>query len=154
REAPVGDPTGSPRGALRHVRLPGVHPLLGSDAHGDLDGEAQDGEVPLPSLVEGGSGVVPRAPPPAPSGAVGGPDGEVARALRVLRDHREFAVPRQLSTPRGACVAEVAQSPLGPRTHPVGAIWCVGAALPAAPGAAESRPSGHVAKSWPEEPDA
>jgi hypothetical protein len=39
-----GAPPGLRDGASRHVRLLGVHPLLGSDAQGELGGEAQDGE--------------------------------------------------------------------------------------------------------------
>src|SRR3954452_18000149 len=98
--------------------------------------------------------MVPQAPPPIASGAAGRPDGEVARAFRVLRNHRQFAEPEQLSAPREARLAQVAQSPLEQGLHRVGAVRRSGAALPAATGATESRPPGHVANSWPEEPDA
>src|SRR3954467_9419275 len=54
--APTGRASAPPRGSPRHVRLLEVHPLLGSDAHGDLDGEAQDSEGPLPPIVEIDSG--------------------------------------------------------------------------------------------------
>ena len=53
-----------------------------------------------------------------------------------------------------AGLAQVAQSPLGQGADPVGAFRRTGAALPAASGSAETRPSGHVANSWHEEPDA
>ena len=53
-----------------------------------------------------------------------------------------------------AGLAEVAQSPLGQGPDRVGAFRRVGAAFPAASGSAEGRPSGHVANSWHEEPDA
>ena len=86
---PPGSPTGPPRRAPRHVRLLGVHPLLGSDAQGELGGEAQDGRGPPPAVPRVGGAVVPRAPPRPDRGAVGRPDGEATRALRVLRDHRQ-----------------------------------------------------------------
>ena len=54
--ASAGSPTGPPRRPPRHVRLPGVHPLLGSDAQGELGGEAQDGPGPFQPVPEGGSG--------------------------------------------------------------------------------------------------
>src|SRR6201986_1414959 len=57
--ASTGGPPGPPPGATWHVRLLGVHPLLGSDAQGDLDGEAQDGDGPLPPILEVDSGLVP-----------------------------------------------------------------------------------------------
>ena len=60
----------------------------------------------------------------------------------------------QLPVPREACLAQVAQSPLEQGAHPVGAFRRAGAALPAASGSAERRPSGHVANSWHEEPGA
>src|SRR5262249_37539990 len=82
------------------------------------------------------------------------PDGETARALRVLRDHRELAVPVHLSVPRAARLAQVAQPPLEQGVHPVGAFRRPGAALPAAPGPPEPRLPGHVATAWPEERDA
>src|SRR3954471_15392982 len=145
-----GAPPGAPRGTPWHVRLLGVHPLLGSDAQGDVDGEAQDGEGPLRPIPEVDSGVVPQAPSSIAPGAARRPDGEVARAFRVLRDHRQFAEPEPLSAPRETSLAQVAQSPLAQGLHPVGAIRRTGAALPAASGATESRPPGHVAKSWPE----
>ena len=52
--APAGGPTGPPRWAPRDVRLPGVHPLLGSDAQGELGGEAQDGQGRLRPVPEVG----------------------------------------------------------------------------------------------------
>ena len=37
-------PDRAPATTPRHVRLPGVHPLLGPDAQGELGGKAQDGQ--------------------------------------------------------------------------------------------------------------
>ena len=65
-----------------------------------------------------------------------------------------LAEPQPLSVPRDACLAQVAQPPLGQGPDPVGAFRRAGAALPAASGSAETRPSGHVANSWHEEPGA
>ena len=69
-------------------------------------------------------------------------------------DHRQYGEGRQLPVPREAGLAEVAQPPLGQGPDRVGAFRRVGAAFPAASGSAEGRPSGHVANSWHEEPDA
>src|SRR3954447_13289758 len=96
----------------------------------------------------------PRASTSAGQGAVAGPDGEAPRSFRVLRDRRHFREPRSLPVPREASLAQVAESPLGQGLDLVGAFRRPGAALPAAPGPAERRPSGQVANSWHEEPDA
>src|SRR5262245_59887071 len=85
---------------------------------------------------------------------MGRPDVEVARALRVLRDHRQYREPARLPLPCEARLAEVAQLPLEPGPHPLGALRRVGAALSAAPGSTAGRPTGHIANAWPEEPGA
>src|SRR5262249_33726259 len=153
-QVPVSRPGALARGPPRHVRIPGVHPLLGPDSQGRLGGEAQDGQGPVQPVAEIGGALVPRAPPPPDPGAVGRPDEQAARALRVLRGHRQYGEGRQLPVPRETGLAEVAEPPFEQRPDLVGALRRAGAALSAAPGSAEGCPSGHVANSWPEGPDA
>ena len=153
-----GRPPGSPPGP-RDER-PGTFDFLGFTHYwgrtlkGNWAVKRKTAEEPLPPVPEVGGAVVPRAPPPPDQGAVGRPDEEAAGALRVLRDHRQYREPQPLPVPREACLAQVAQSPLGQGPHPVGAFRRAGAALPAASGSAEMHPSGHVANSWHEEPGA
>ena len=153
--ASPGAPTG-PRDGARHVRLPGVHPLLGSDAQGELGGEAQDGKDRF------------RRP--------------LSRVADWCRRHRHLPIwrssERRSRKLRGhfayyGITGNIASlEPLSPRRSNAGwhkwlsrrseqARITVGAFRRALGSVTRclrpesfTHPSGHVANSWPEEPDA
>ena len=98
------------RGRPGHVRLSGVHPLLGAIPERELGSEAEDGGQPVHAGGQDDRPVVPAASPRSDCGATRGTVPEAPRSRGVLRDHGQQpgVVP---FLPRGAQgLAEVAHA--------------------------------------------
>ena len=86
-------PSKSKRGGSQRERsfaMLGFTPLLGTLQEGAMGGQAQDGEGPIQPGAEGNRALVPHAPALADARAVGGAEPQAARALCLLRPHRQL----------------------------------------------------------------
>ena len=84
---PQGERKGPDGGRPGHVRLPGVHALLGAISEGELGSEAEDGGQPVHAGGQDDLPMVPVSSPRSDCGATRGTLPETPRARGVLRDH-------------------------------------------------------------------
>src|SRR5271157_796923 len=75
------------------IRLPGIHPLLGSKLKGRMGGQAHDGEKSIEANASIALRLVPAEPASADRGSTPDAQAEVARPLCVLWDHRQLPQP-------------------------------------------------------------
>ena len=119
---PQGERQGAGRGRTGHVRLPGIHALLGAIPEGNLDPEAEDGGQPVHA---GGQDDLPVVPVPSTRPdwrAARGTLPEAPRARGVLRDHGQQPGVGSFS-PRGARgLAEVAHAATASMAHVLGLV--------------------------------
>jgi len=92
------------------LRSAGLHPLLGEVAAWVVGDQAEDGQGSSESGDQPDRTVVPRAPPCASTRATPRARAEAARALRVLRDHRELVRLEWLPARGQATLVLLAQS--------------------------------------------
>ncbi len=113
------------------LRLPGLHLLRVSVAQRKLGGETQDGRQPTESIGTGADPMVPATPAPEDPPAAPDPDAEAARALCVLRHHRERTRPARLLPHGPPNLEEMARSPVTAWPHPVAALCAAAGTSPA-----------------------
>src|SRR5262249_32272553 len=132
------------------LRFPRLHPLLGEDSPGSLDGEAQDGVrpvYPVPAELQ----PVESKEQARTRGLAACTDSQQAeRALWVLRASRELQVSEQCASLGQEALAQVAQSPLAHVQGELGAVQPPVGALSAAQSEDLSK-THRVTNPWPEE---
>jgi len=142
----------------RCVRAPGLpnstSALNQSRNQGRVGGEAEDGPRPFEQGAQASRPVVPTPSAPPDRGSAANARAEAARALRVLRDHRELRSAQTLPRTGRARLAQVARPPLAAGTHDVGPHEATAGAQPAPAGTHPAALFPRVANPCPEEPDA
>ena len=111
-----------------HVRVPRLHPSLGSVIAGALGGQAEDGARPLHPGRQGRHHVVSAQPARAVAPSAGDVNAEAPGALRLLRDHRELVGDRALPLRGGGDLVQVVAAAVVAVTADVGSLPCVAGA--------------------------
>src|SRR5271165_406820 len=106
-----------------HIRLSGLHPLLGEDSQRRVCSETQDSHQADEPKPQSDQPMVTEPTASANQGPMGEAEAEVARAFCLLRHHRQRGGAGALPRCSQTALAQVAQSPKWPkRRHDLGPL--------------------------------
>ena len=99
---------GPPSHSTGHLRSPRLHALLGEVVAGEVGAQAEDGPQPSQPGGDRGKHLVPHSSSPSDRRTTLEIDAHAPRALRVLRNHRQFPLTAGLPRGGGPWLAEMA----------------------------------------------
>ncbi len=122
------------------IRLPRLHPLLGSKSFRRMGGPTQDGEEPIAANAARVVGLVPGEPAPAGRGPTSQAVSETAGSLRVLWDYRQLRQSPECPPGDATDLAAVAIATPSRRATVLGGLCLSGESLRITKGPSGSRP--------------